>query len=945
LPSYTIEVIDSKAEFAKASITWEELGDNEVKIICPFHKDTSPSFCFNTKKNVGTCKVCNNSADIIGYFIAHFGKAVKRETILGDFKARYDIESVKTFPIERVAMYHKELKEKKPGIIQALYDRGMNDDDIRKHRFGLFQDRITIPVFDSGSRCVNVRQYKPGARKNKYTSFTGYGTPAIYLPEQLKYDTLWLLGGEIKAVVAAKLLNSKGIGAFCVTGGEGAWNGKWNPLIEGKNLFICMDVDPAGVKASRDLGRLLRNKCKSIGIVTLPLSLEKYPKGDINDYIATEKATLEDLLKLMESAEVPSMESKERPEPLSIELSKCELNNGKRVSFDGTPIAADTSPYLIPKEVKLSCTQGQPFCHECSVPNLAPSGIFEEIVEFDDYDTRTLQFVDVTANDEPRILKKVLGIPIRCPEIQAEIEERRPLYDFRVTDNSDNNVGHVAAYLGHKIELNIPHTFIVTPSPSPKDSKLVLLAEKVTPTQDGLDGFELTDDNKKSLEVFQPTEWSKEGIDDKLTEIYDDFESNVTRIYHRRDLHIVCDLVFHSPLYLSFDSRKEPGWLDAIVVGDSAQGKTETATRLSSHYDLGARADCKNATRAGLVGAVKMLGKRWFISWGVIPANDRRLVILEEAKGLRKTEIAQMTDMRSRGVAELTKVETSHANARTRLLWLSNPRKGEMATFAYGVESIIDVAGTPEDVRRFDIGLIVHKDEVNSADIAEFLQSTDKKEHKYTKEVCRLNIMFSWSRKPDQVVITPEVANECIQASVRLSDKFDHTIPLLDHGTARFKLARVAAAVAARTYSVFNDSLVIRKCHVEWAEAFLDRIYSTKYSGYSEWSDIRKKATTLKNAEAIEHWIRSVRYPQSFVEGLLGQETVSRDDLEDWLEVDYLEAAKAASKLVRNRCLQRDNRSYVKNPQFIILLKGLEDLPEENDVVRLYKDVEDNPEM
>ena len=54
--------------------------------------------------------------------------------------------------------------------------------------------------------------------------------------------------------------------------------------------------------------------------------------------------------------------------------------------------------------------------------------------------------------------------------------------------------------------------------------------------------------------------------------------------------------------------------------------------------------------------------------------------------------------------------------------------------------------------------------------------------------------------------------------------------------------------------------------------------------------------------------------------------------------MDREQARMAVSFLVRYRCLQREHRVYVKNPEFISLLKGLEDVPEKNDVKSLYEE-------
>ena len=73
--------------------------------------------------------------------------------------------------------------------------------------------------------------------------------------------------------------------------------------------------------------------------------------------------------------------------------------------------------------------------------------------------------------------------------------------------------------------------------------------------------------------------------------------------------------------------------------------------RLMDHYKLGARHECKNATSAGLLGGLQQLGSRWFVSWGIIPMHDKRLVVLEEIKGTPIEVLAKLTDMRSSGIA------------------------------------------------------------------------------------------------------------------------------------------------------------------------------------------------------------------------------------------------------------------------------------------------------
>src|SRR5690349_14284970 len=96
------------------------------------------------------------------------------------------------------------------------------------------------------------------------------------------------------------------------------------------------------------------------------------------------------------------------------------------------------------------------------------------------------------------------------------------------------------------------------------------------------------------------------------------------------------------------------------------------------------------------------------VTWGTIPLNDRRLVILDEFSGIsEKNVIEQMSAVRSSGRAQITKVVSQETSARTRLVWISNPVDGramdEHGTGA--IEAIKALVKNPEDIARFDIAI------------------------------------------------------------------------------------------------------------------------------------------------------------------------------------------------------------------------------------------------
>lgn len=63
-------------------------------------------------------------------------------------------------------------------------------------------------------------------------------------------------------------------------------------------------------------------------------------------------------------------------------------------------------------------------------------------------------------------------------------------------------------------------------------------------------------------------------IQNKLDDIYKDLTYNITHIYHREDLLLAIDLVYHSVLSFNFMGRQlTKGWTECLIIGDTKCGK------------------------------------------------------------------------------------------------------------------------------------------------------------------------------------------------------------------------------------------------------------------------------------------------------------------------------------------------------------------------------------
>jgi hypothetical protein len=925
-----IQNIDARTELEKSSWFFEEIGDNEVRAKCPFHSDDRPSVAVNTEKNVFRCFACKEKGDLVKLLAKIHTKT--RSKMIDDLQTRYDLKPTKSIRPDVVEKYHDKIRDAGK-LLVALRERGVTDEILRVNRIGYDDGRITIPVYDLAGRVVNIRRYLPGGTSDrKMRNTPGYGGLRLYkLDKVVKSERVWICGGEIKAAVVDNLLEDKGIGACSATGGEGSWSQDWNKYFENKSVWICMDVDKPGKAAALKIAAYLATSAKSVRIIKLPLDTEKYPKGDINDYVGKLKASADDLVRLMDLAEdyVPTFVEEDIDKGIkevTLNGAPSPFNVGWRLRFEAVSAAMDTTPYLVPAEIYVSCDREQANCAICPVKMVEPdeSGFVKKTVPTTGF--AVLEMVNVGKNSQKEAIREALRIP-RCKTVDFDVRSHMSALDVRLspklelTSRDSATKMQPCVIVNAEPEMNEPYLMEGKVYPHPRSQQATLVVDKIEKTEDGLSSFNPTKEELDPLKQFVPKSWTIEGLDEKLSDIYEDLEVNVTRIFGRRQLHLVLDLVYHSPLFLSFENRRVNGWVSALVMGDSAQGKSETTLRLQEHYGLGERIDCKNATVAGLLGGLQQLGNRWFVSWGVIPQHDRRLVILEELKGASAEVFSKLTDMRSSGIAEIPKIERRRTHARTRMICVSNPRSSRpMSAYNFGVEAIVELIGSLEDVRRFDITALVASGEVP----VEAMHCAEVITHRFTSEICRRLILWGWTRKPEQIVFED---TESINKSIsRLCSMFTESLPLVDRGTMKYKLARLSAALAIRTFSTNDGKTVqVRKCHIDYISKLIEDMYSSPIYGYLDFSRAQRDLNRLVDREKLEKFItQCTKFPYDLVTGLLYKDSVTLQDIQDLCGVDRDTAQTVISFFVRNHALKRGSRhSYSKTAEFIDFLKGL----------------------
>jgi len=927
------------AELERIGWDYDFASESEVKCRCPFHDDKSPSCSVNVEKRVFKCQTAGCGAE--GDFLTFLAKALKstRRVVLEDLKSRYDLREVRVVDSTAVERYHTEVWSAAP-LLKELHNRGVTDEMIRKYRLGVNRGRVTIPIPNENGLWVNVRRYLPGAPgKDKMRNTRGHGKVRLYPVSQLTHERIVICGGEMKAIVAAELLNPLGIGAVTATAGEGNWEVGFSRRFRDKQAWVMYDVDEAGLAAADKICARVRGEARWVGKVHLPLDVERFPHGDVNDWVGVEHATAKDLLKLLEGTDewVPqSLDAYAVDEDATaVHLSEAVKAKyaGRRVSVGAVITAMDTAPYVVPSRIRVICEKNEDRCSLCPVfaEEPGPKGLVEL-----DISPESPAVLEMVAAPK-RALRDALMTGLRIPDCKTvefsplayqNVEDVRLSPQLEISSRQAGHMMQPALCIGHGLELNETYELAGRMFPDPKTQQSVLLISTYVATQDALSKYSPTDDQLEELAIFQPAAWTVEGVGKKLDDLYDDLETNVTRIFQRRDLHVVVDLAYHSPLLLHFDRRTEKGWVEILVLGDSSQGKSETTLQLMRHYGLGEKMECKNATVAGMLGGLQQMGTRWFVTWGIIPTHDRRLVVLEELKGASTEVIGKLTDMRSSGIAEIPKIEKRRTHARTRLIALSNPRSDHpLSTYNFGVEAVHELIGGLEDVRRFDACLLVAATDVDAETLNRLQRSRPKIEQRHTAELCRRCILWAWTREPEQVAFTDKSYELILDAATRLCSRYTEVIPIVDRGSMRFKLARLSAALACRTFSHARDNLrvvVIRPCHVRFIADFLDRVYSHPTFGYLDYSRAIDITKHLISPDMIEARIIQTPFPNDFVEQLLHTNDIELRDICDWCGWEKGDGIQLLSFLVRKHALRRSGRAYRKTPTFIELLKTLQ---------------------
>jgi hypothetical protein len=736
--------------------------------------------------------------------------------------------------------------------------RGLSIKTIKEARLGSVGDGIQYPVFIFGE-LADIRTYSPDqVPKMRGTK----GSTTLIFPFDSWYTddrpTL-LVGGENDALVGREL----GFNAITFTGGEGSVpSAMFLNMFKGKTVYICYDMDQPGQKSMQSVAFKLREIGATVYMLRLPLAGTKEDK-DLSDYYLNHGLDSDTVYanvdKLMHDApqfsEIEYMEEKNRIYPLVDLWNASEGQyHGKRLSSRVIMSGKYDMDTYIPSVVKFTCKSDHSAEDCCLGPDKEKIWYLDDhtlqdflkLVEMKEADLdKELRFINFAMKDCVRVqvlerssIQKVVLVPDVESENELDgfrsVEQYAYVIDTRLTDGDKYRVFYKP--FGHPRENN----------------RAYLVIDKVEKSDNALNMFQMNPKMHQTLSVFQ-------GSPEMMMGMRYTMSKRITMSFTTEMIISAVDLTYHSPIEFYWGNRKVKGFPEIMIIGESRTGKSSAAKALQDFYRVGNIISLKTSTVAGLLGgADKLPSGGWKISWGAVPRNHKGLLILDEASGITGEIISKLTDMRSEGVATITKISAAKAPAKTRLLWIGNPRvvngrSKQLSMYPSGVDAVLDLVGSDEDVARFDAVMMV-TDKGNYISREDYQASGADP---FDREAYVSLIRWVWSRTAEQVRFDNKVTDYIWSRAQVLNESYATDVKLLG-AEADVKLARIAVACAACCFSTdeHGEDLIVKMEHVDWAESFLNRCYDDDVFRLKDYVEKNRKYNTT--TPEVEHYVHGL---------------------------------------------------------------------------------------
>ena len=828
-----------------------DFSKKETAVCCPFphhtasgheYQETIPSAHINLDKGLFHCKVCDKGLSEVA-FIAE---------ILGcSYESAIKISKMFTTKEDRFTWKDNSIS---PEIQELCLRLGISKEVIEELELKTeLGDEIAFPVFLYG-KVVDVRSYRPQDRANKIRSRVGTTTGMI-IPFDIWRQTpkdKWTIicAGEKDMAVT----RSNGFNAITLTGGEKALPKIINPF-KNRKVAICYDNDEAGIAGANTLAAFLMPYVKEVKVVTNFHEVCKEHGEDLTDFFVKYKKTKADLKNYINNTPAFTREQakeeqlKRRPLITLLEASKPQYIN-RVVQSNVQVVATFEKAMPVPTTIyaKKINTSGDAKYNQMLVGEERTWELSENTCQ------DVLKLVDNNFTEEQIRLniRELLGISKYERDVKVEKPTKDTVYQCNVTDLFEATTKDIAtieftAYvLKKRLESGRKYliTYKLVPHPY-KGQQLVMVILDVEEASDSISNFHITDEVKKNLDKFRELEGTVPERINKLTEMVKAF---IGYNGYNKLIEAV-DLSYHTVLEFNFGTFKNVrGYLDTLIVAESRVGKSSTAEALQRLYGLGAFTSLagNSATIPGIIGGSTKVNGNYQTRAGLIPMNHRGLVIFEELAKCNSNLVRELTDIRSSNQVRIARVSgVLTLPALVRMITLTNVRNTgskikPINSYPNGIDILVDLIGSPEDIARYDLMLILG-DQGNKIVDPFWEPSTP-----FEPEAYQTRIRWVWSRTIDQIIIDKEVGKHILDRCNELNKTYDSHIKIF--GTEAWKkVARLAIAMAG--YLVSTDSsyekIIVTKEHVDAAVEYLIDCYDNPTFKLKEYVKMEQLYNTI----------------------------------------------------------------------------------------------------
>lgn len=884
-------------------LNYESSTGEQLYARCPFHDDDTPSLTVNTETREWYCHGCGKGG-------------VEKEFVSWYFDvpidvARYAVEywerkSQWPFPTEEtIEQWHQNLLSK-PRELDALLAFGFTLKVIKELKIGFEDTRMMVPIYSRTGYVINVRKYLPphrrveGSNNAKCLSIKGLGGKRYYPYSAFEEQTVYIVEGE-KDCIAAR---SQGYNAVTGTGGS-AIPTEEIALFRNKDVYLMLDTDAVGKRNTLNYINLLRSVARSLHLVELPYKdfVEFYQQTGTSDVSPYVKEVDDSTLNANHDAQDVSLVRSEFTENLNLWIKL----NGMSV------VGVEPKVYTVPTRLKAVCHNPK-----CTKPcPLMMVGLDDTPVTLDVDPRQMLQFVDSPDSAQDSYLKKIYGCktvsaePVELINVQKVIfQESASFIDGLEEATFENRYG-IYMYTDYRLSPTLKYNFEacrVTDPRSQQNYYVIRSAEHVGTTVPVV--------LPEYIEVFRKAADESETAQQLIERHYEEWLPALA-IEGRADLFGAILLTYCSVTEIPWSSGIIKGWLDTMVIGDTRTGKSQMAQRFVKNLGLGGYINGENARRTGVIGGVQRFGDSWVVTWGAIPMNDRGLLIIDEASGLDVDDVKDLSSTRSSGAVTMNKIVKGEARARTRLLWLSNPRSGKNLSDFYwrGYGAFQEFIPVAEDQARYDLVLSAAREDI---DVLDGIES----ERAPNVTAWSSLLSLAWSIDADGIKIAKELKEIIRNTAHELNNDFGGG-PLVVGVAVHEKIIRLACAFAVLSGSVHDRAVTVTEKHIRFADEFLRMTLNKPTLGYGDFIREFKRAQ-MKKTENIEY-VRALVVLHPALKVLLSSSGFKGYQFQEILGIDRGESSKIMSDLITRGLLRPTaGATYLPDKMLMEIAKQME---------------------